>query len=591
MQGMSEVEAYPLAVLIDELKHKDFQVRLNAVKRVSQIALALGEERTRTELVRFLQESLEDEDEVLQTLAEELGEFIPLIGGVEHAHHLVPLLETLAKEEETIVREKAVASFKKICSAMVDGGIKVFHENFFKIIKSLGEGVWFTSRVSACDLFSPVYPYLGAEQQASLRTLFTKLCQDETPMVKRSAAQNLGGFGKVVGTEVLKEQIVPLFDELAKDEQDSVRLLSVDACVDIAGSLSGEENELLVLRTLNAFFTDGSWRVRYQVADSFTKLQSALGPVVSSRFLVGQYIGLLKDAEAEVRSVAISKLPEYVSLLTPAEKEVTVVEKVVPAIDDLAKDTNQNVRASLASVIMSLSPTLGKDKTMNILLPFFLQLLRDPCAEVRLNIISKLDCVNEVIGLDILKQSLLPAIIELAQDKEWRVRLAIIEYMPLLAEQLGVAFFDDKLSKICMTWLEDNVYSIREAATLNLKQLTDNFGADWALERLVPMIIVMCEHSNYLYRMTSLFAIIALVQVRDGAVLTEKLAPTVLNMVGDSVPNVRFNVAITLGKMALIADPQQYEMSLKPSLETLSRDQDFDVRFFAIKARKAMEEK
>ena len=79
--------------------------------------------------------------------------------------------------------------------------------------------------------------------------------------------------------------------------------------------------------------------------------------------------------------------------------------------------------------------------------------------------------------------------------------------------------------------------------------------------------------------------------MRDGAVLTEKLAPTVLNMVGDSVPNVRFNVAITLGKMALIADPQQYEMSLKPSLETLSRDQDFDVRFFAIKARKAMEEK
>ena len=58
------------------------------------------------------------------------------------------------------------------------------------------------------------------------------------------------------------------------------------------------------------------------------------------------------------------------------------MEKVVPAIDDLAKDTNQNVRASLASVIMSLSPTLGKDKTMNILLPFFLQLLRDPCAEV-----------------------------------------------------------------------------------------------------------------------------------------------------------------------------------------------------------------
>lgn len=584
------MQAYPLAVLIDELKHKDFQVRLNAVKRVSQIALALGEERTRTELVRFLQESLEDEDEVLQTLAEELGEFIPLIGGVEYAHHLVSLLETLAKEEETIVRGKAVASFKKICTQMVEGGIREFHENFFKIVKSLAEGVWFTSRVSACDLFTPVYPYVDAEKQNVLRSLFTKLCTDETPMVKRSAAQNLGGFGKVVGTDVLKKHMLPLFEELAKDEQDSVRLLSVDACVDIAGELSAEEKETFILRTLHAYFTDGSWRVRYQVADRFTKLQAALGPVVSSKFLVGQYIGLLKDPEAEVRSVAISKLPEYAGLLTSAEKDSTIVDKVVPAVDDLAKDSNQNVRASLARVIMSLSSTLGKENTMNILLPFFLQLLRDPCAEVRLNIISKLDCVNEVIGLDILKQSLLPAIIELAQDKEWRVRLAIIEYMPLLAEQLGVAFFDDKLSKICMTWLEDNVYSIREAATQNLKQLTDNFGADWALERIVPMIITMCEHQNYLYRMTSLFAIIALVQVSEGLVLTNKLAPTVLNMVGDSVPNVRFNVAITLGKMSLIADAAHFELHLKPALETLSRDSDFDVRFFAIKARKAMEE-
>jgi len=61
-------------------------------------------------------------------------------------------------------------------------------------------------------------------------------------------------------------------------------------------------------------------------------------------------------------------------------------------------------------------------------------------------------------------------------------------------------------------------------------------------------------------------------------------------MVPDTVPNVRFNVAITLGKMSLIADAKQIEMSLKPALDTLSRDADFDVRFFAIKAWKAMEE-
>jgi len=45
---------YPIAVLIDELKNDDISLRLNAIKRISTIALALGAERTREELIPFL---------------------------------------------------------------------------------------------------------------------------------------------------------------------------------------------------------------------------------------------------------------------------------------------------------------------------------------------------------------------------------------------------------------------------------------------------------------------------------------------------------------------------------------------------------
>jgi len=45
---------YPIAVLIDELKHEDLVLRLNAIRRLSTIALALGPERTRSELIPFL---------------------------------------------------------------------------------------------------------------------------------------------------------------------------------------------------------------------------------------------------------------------------------------------------------------------------------------------------------------------------------------------------------------------------------------------------------------------------------------------------------------------------------------------------------
>lgn len=48
-------DLYPIAVLIDELKNEDVQARLNSISRITTIALALGPERTRTELMNFLQ--------------------------------------------------------------------------------------------------------------------------------------------------------------------------------------------------------------------------------------------------------------------------------------------------------------------------------------------------------------------------------------------------------------------------------------------------------------------------------------------------------------------------------------------------------
>ena len=51
-------------------------------------------------------ESIDDEDEVLLTLAGELGEFTEYIGGSQFAHILLQPLENLAAVEETMVRDK-----------------------------------------------------------------------------------------------------------------------------------------------------------------------------------------------------------------------------------------------------------------------------------------------------------------------------------------------------------------------------------------------------------------------------------------------------------------------------------------------------
>jgi hypothetical protein len=48
---------YPIHLLMDELKSDDVVLRLSSIRRLSTIALALGPQRTREELIPFLQVS------------------------------------------------------------------------------------------------------------------------------------------------------------------------------------------------------------------------------------------------------------------------------------------------------------------------------------------------------------------------------------------------------------------------------------------------------------------------------------------------------------------------------------------------------
>ncbi|GJN40262.1 hypothetical protein PR202_gb29451 [Eleusine coracana subsp. coracana] len=540
LMAMMDEPLYPIAVLIDELKNEDIQLRLNSIRRLSTIARALGEERTRKELIPFLSENNDDEDEVLLAMAEELGVFIPYVGGVEHAHVLLPPLETLCTVEETCVRDKAVESLCRIGAQMKESDIIDW---FIPVVKRLAAGEWFTARVSSCGLFHIAYPSASDQLKTELRTIYGQLCQDDMPMVRRAAASNLGKFAATVEQPHLKTEIISIFDDLTQDDQDSVRLLAVEGCAALGKLLEPQDCVAHILPVIVNFsqvhcslqtyileniglhlfqgcsltYIDKSWRVRYMVANQLYELCEAVGPEPTRYLffallladLVPAYVRLLRDNEAEVRIAAAGKVTKFCRILSPQ----LAIQHILPCVKDLSSDSSQHVRSALASVIMGMAPVLGKDATIEQLLPIFLSLLKDEFPDVRLNIISKLDQLHylvylfsnimiselrvifQVIGIDLLSQSLLPAIVELAEDRHWRVRLAIIEYIPLLASQLGVGFFDDKLGALCMQWLEDKVFSIRDAAANNLKRLAEEFGPEWAMQHIIPQVPhLLSEH-------------------------------------------------------------------------------------------------
>ncbi|KAJ6444662.1 protein phosphatase PP2A regulatory subunit A [Purpureocillium lavendulum] len=547
--------------------------------------------------------SVEDEDEVLVALSEELGSFIEYVGGPQWGHVLLSPLENLAAIEEPVVRDKAVESLNKICESLSSQQVE---EYFIPLTIRLSKADWFTSKVSGCGLYTTPYKKVSPPVQEQLRQQFGLLVHDETPMVRRQAATNMAKFVKEMPAAIVIDEMIPLFQHLVQDDQDSVRLLTVEILISIAEVVPKEQQSShgVLLTSLRNLIEDKSWRVRYMIADRFEKIAKAVDEEVVSRDLVPAFVKLLKDNEAEVRTAIAGQIPGFCGLVD----RNTLLNDIMGSIEDLVSDTSQHVRAALGTQISGLAPILGKQETIDHLLPMFVQMLKDEFPEVRLHIISKLELVNQVIGIDHLSQSLLPAIVQLAEDKQWRVRLAIIEYIPLLASQLGVKFFDEKLSNLCMGWLGDTVFSIREAATHNLKKLTEVFGVDWASEQIIPKVMGMGSHPNYLYRMTTCFAISTLATVVSLDVIAKSILPMLDKMVDDDIPNIRFNVAKTYSVLisALRRLPEEgtlyslekegaeitpsprgnelIQQRILPNLTKLQKDDDVDVRYFATTA-------
>jgi serine/threonine-protein phosphatase 2A regulatory subunit A len=174
---------------------------------------------------------------VLLALAEELAEFVPLVGGPQYAHFLLPPLEALAAVDETVVRDRAVESIAGVTGQMAAAGVQ---EHLLPLLQRLAGREW-PARVSASKLFATAYPPAQEQQRTELRAAFLKLCHDETPMVRRAAAQALAPFSEALEAQHIRETLLPSFVDLTRDDQDSVRLIAgeIGRCCVLGGGEGG----------------------------------------------------------------------------------------------------------------------------------------------------------------------------------------------------------------------------------------------------------------------------------------------------------------------------------------------------------------
>jgi serine/threonine-protein phosphatase 2A regulatory subunit A len=114
------------------------------------------------------------------------------------------------------------------------------------------------------------------------------------------------------------------------------------------------------------------------VAERYGQLLDAIPDAGTRKTFVPCLIKLMQDEEAEVRTAAAFQ----VASTCKSNPDLAVVASVLDCVKQLVEDPNQHVRAALASVVLDLAPSLGRDRTIKDLLPHFLLLLRDDFHEV-----------------------------------------------------------------------------------------------------------------------------------------------------------------------------------------------------------------
>ena len=357
----------PVALLMDELKSEDTAIRVEAMSRLQTIALALGPDRTRNELVPFLQCSLDEEDEVLSVLIENIVGLVDHAGGPSHAHVVIPLLEGLVSTEEPYVRSAALTAYSRIIEMMP---VELVVESVIPSLRRLARGDWFSEKSSAASLIVFVIQKLGSQNSdkitgdtnghfEELLGSFEALLHEEVPLVRKAVANNLAALSTALfnlsATSHL-ERLVKICMQLAGDAQDSVRLLAVEPLAVLLeqSSTSCPQQFASLVPLFLALASDNSWRIRFMVATNYGHLSASLVREANVDTL-GIYCTLLKDAESEVRSAACSQLSKVAALYFIDQ----INEHIVPSISILLTDPSSHVRASLALQLNDFARVIG----------------------------------------------------------------------------------------------------------------------------------------------------------------------------------------------------------------------------------------
>ncbi|CCW59834.1 unnamed protein product [Phytomonas sp. EM1] len=571
---MEQIES--VKKMIDNLRSEDPELRLSSMRGIHLIAATLGPERTRDELLLYLTDYLDDNDDVLRVFANALGTMLPEVGGVAYITSLLNPLEILCSLDEVTVRDEIVASLEHIgenifrgTSSKVEMADKARME-YLNLLERLSQGTP-QCRSIVCSLIATVYPSVTSSERANLISMFKALCADEEIMVRRAACVAMGAKLAGILSPKTVVDLVPVLVSFSKATSDGVRLQVVPTAAAVLKVLP-EVHHGSVLGLIKVLSADNSWRVRYMTADSLGILAAAMTPPDVVRFAIPIFRALCQDTEPEIRASAVFNMEGMVT----ACRDLNGKKDILITGTRLISDESSHVRMSLASAVLKSVANVPKELWDTTIIPTCTRLLNDTEADVRLALVSGFSSIGNTSEARDLAPKLVPVIIALASDPKWRLRETVVSQVPSVISALGQNAED--ILDVCIERLTDRVATIRDTAAQSCCRLVGENGPTWAMRVLFPRLEPIAKDKNYLHRVSlcHLYAGLADVAAFDSSTCETAVWPILVQLRDDPVANVRLNVC-----RAVLALHNARKVSFREAhiiLDKLKSDASDDVR-------------
>jgi serine/threonine-protein phosphatase 2A regulatory subunit A len=571
------------SLIIDSLKSDNQPIRLFCSKRLTDLGNILGIERIEDELIPFITDLILNFENDGEVLAEYSNQILNLLTILKMNNRLsfigIRSLEILSGNDDEIVRQTAISNLSKLIELLDE---QIITNEIFPLMKRLIENDLKT-KMSCCYLFPIVYPKLENQDiKKELLQVYSEISKDESPSVRRAAADNIKFFCKVQENEVIG-LLFKLYNEFIQDPVDIVKIYTIQSTPYLLSVLSINNQEKLILNFTKSMAEEKAWRVKYSAIECISKISENIGVASFEKKYVSILMLFLKDPEPEVKCAVLNYFDKFINLISVNTFKLSFL----PLFKNISNDNNIHVRSSYANTLLKCIPYFRQDEQLiNNIIPIMNKFLKDEIVEVQYATIENIDKIILLSRNDesILEKYIMPIIKEgMSEDKKWRFRYIIAENILKIINELNKEEINKYFLDIIVKLFSDHAYEIRLTIWKIIEKLVDIMDKDFMEGKIWEMQKEQMKSSNYILRISSMKSIDYLKKFYNKEFIQNTIIPYIIeNIKNDKIPNVKFSACEVLSSLVIFINKEEKSKKIVENfLNGFFNDKDEDVVFFS----------